>query len=142
MPEAKPIRVFIDANVLFSACKPRSKLRRIVRALCKEGAAVSSSIALGEARKNLEKKKPEWLEHLPSVNRNLVIHDSYQPVVLRGLPETDLKLFQIAVSAGCTHFVTGDLKHFGPWMGKEVHGVNVVEPHDLAIELDGLGWEI
>ena len=103
---------------------------------------MSSSLALGETSKNLNLKNPEWLNQLPNLIEELEIHNFGVDVIIKGLPDKDLQLFQAAVSAKCTHFVTGDIKHFGPMMGRETHGVKVIEPHELAEELDALGWEI
>ena len=136
MGEELPMRVFIDANVLFSACKPRSAMRRLVKDLIKRGAAVGSRYVLAEVEANLRAKRPEWLPHWPSIRDGLAIEDARANVRVAGLAEKDLPVLQAALAAGCSHLVTGDQKHFGRWMGKVLRGVKVVSPRQLAEGLD------
>jgi hypothetical protein len=40
----------------------------------------------------------------------------------------DEPLFLAAVTAQATHFLTGDLKHFGPYLGQNIAGVLILRP--------------
>jgi hypothetical protein len=42
------------------------------------------------------------------------------------LPEKDAPILLTAIEAQATHLVTGDVRHFGSYFGKTVHGVLVV----------------
>ena len=137
-----PLRVFCDANILFSASKPRSAIRRLVQALLKRKAAVTSRYAIAEAEANLRAKKPNWLPHWLVLRRRFQLHDVRAEIRVRGLPEKALPIAQAAVSATATHLLTGDRKHFGSLMGKSVRGVKVVSPRMLVTELDALGWTV
>ena len=44
------------------------------------------------------------------------------------LPAKDQPLLKAAMAAGATHFVTGDLTHFGRWFGRPLGGVTVLTP--------------
>ena len=55
------MRVFLDANVLFSASNARSNIARLVAWLLTEATAVTSDLACEEARRNLALKRADWL---------------------------------------------------------------------------------
>jgi hypothetical protein len=44
------------------------------------------------------------------------------------LLEKDLPIFAAAVNRRCTHLITGDVRHFGSYVGKKVAGVLVLLP--------------
>jgi hypothetical protein len=44
------------------------------------------------------------------------------------LPEKDAPILLAAMEAHATHLVTGDVRHFGPYLGKTVQGVLVITP--------------
>jgi hypothetical protein len=46
------------------------------------------------------------------------------------LPDKDAPILLAAVAARATHLVTGDLRHFGPFFGKNVAGVTILTPAD------------
>jgi len=119
-------RVFLDANVLFSAAyEPTSRLRRLWS--LRETELVSSQFALDEARRNLLAYAPEGvglLEQLcaevtivPEAASSLALPDDI------GLPDKDQPILAAAIGAGCTHLLTGDMRHFGPLYGRRIRGV-------------------
>jgi predicted nucleic acid-binding protein len=56
------MRVFLDANVLFSAAKSDGAVRALLRLLIERGhECVADSYVAAEARRNLEAKGPEAL---------------------------------------------------------------------------------
>jgi hypothetical protein len=55
------VRVFLDANVLFSASKAESNVARLVRMLVASHEVVTSELARDEARRNLQVKRPAWV---------------------------------------------------------------------------------
>ena len=44
------------------------------------------------------------------------------------LPEKDLPILRAAITARATHWITGDLRHFGRYFGTALGGVLVLSP--------------
>ena len=44
------------------------------------------------------------------------------------LPDKDKPIFAATVTAGATHLLTGDFRHFGPYYGQTIGGVYIVPP--------------
>lgn len=122
-------RVFLEANVLFSAAfrdgAGVTRLWKVERA-----ALVTSDYALEEARRNLDTSEqlerldelmPE-LERVPSVSLD---PDLRATVDLR---EKDWPILGAAVACGASHLITGDHRDFGQYFGTEVMGVLVLTP--------------
>jgi len=53
------VRVFLDANVLFSASQPDSAVARLIAAACEHMQVATSDLASIEARRNVELKRPD-----------------------------------------------------------------------------------
>jgi uncharacterized protein len=115
------MRVFLDANVLFTAAhNPRGKAAFVIE-LGTGGYFLlfTSDAALIEAERNVTAKHPDSLPFLKDLvsNINLLAADLSAPFP-DGLPPKDAVIFQAAVSCRATHFLTGDLRHFGPFMNR------------------------
>ena len=122
-------RLFLGANVLFSAAnRPNAGLLKLWQlpnvVLC------TSRYALEEARINLT--EDAQLRRLKKLSDNLNLFDPTSRELPRGvsLPEKDVPILLAAVEARCTHLITGDLRHFGPYFGKKLAGVLVLLPAD------------
>jgi len=120
-------RLFLDANVLFSAAyRPNAgllafwKLRNV--ALC------SSHYALEEARINLSEEPQK--RRLTRLAKRLELFDVTGGDPPRGisLPAKDLPILFAAIAARATHLITGDLRHFGAYFGKTIGGILIVTP--------------
>lgn len=120
-------RIFLDANVLFSAAYRADaglqafwKLRDVV--LC------SSRYAIEEAKLNLEEEAQR--RRLARLTASLQLFDAQERELPPGiaLPEKDRPILLAAIEAHATHLVTGDLRHFGSYFGKTVQGVLVLTP--------------
>lgn len=119
-------RVFLDANVLFSAAwRPDSRLARLWRL---EGVRLlSSQYAVEEARRNLnDRDQRERLSRL-AASMEIVATVAAMPAALR-LPMKDQPILGAALAARTTHLVTGDVTHFGRLMGRRVEGVLILTP--------------
>jgi len=130
-------RLFLDANVLFSAAyRPDAGVIRLWEVSGAE--LVTSSYVVEEARRNLTGKDQRTrLEEL--LKRVEVGEAMMLPPELRGeidLPEKDWPVLGGAAAAGATHLITGDLRHFGAYFGEEALGVMILKPADY---LRGLG---
>ena len=53
------------------------------------------------------------------------------------LVEKDRPILDAAIAGGCTRLLTGDTRHFGAWMGKNVAGVKIVSQRMMVEELRG-----
>ena len=122
-------RVFLDANVLFSAAyRPDSGLRHLW-ALTKVE-LVTSVYALEEARANLESDQQR--DRLGELMRQVSIimeaaDDRVIPPSLR-LAEKDRPILAAAIGAGASHLLTGDAADFGLHFGRTVQGVRILRP--------------
>jgi predicted nucleic acid-binding protein len=120
-------RLFLDANILFSAAyRPNAGLLKFWRLpdvqLC------SSRYALEEARSNLtEAAQRHRLDRL-SADLSFFDSASHQPPRGVNLPEKDIPILLAAIEAHCTHLITGDLRHFGPYFGKKLSGILILLP--------------
>ncbi len=133
------MRVFLDANVLFSASRSESNIRRLLDWLFDEHTAVTSDLAVEEARKNLSLKRKAWIPGFES----LIDEIELVPSVLFELPVTleskDAPLLCSAIRSHCDLFVTGDRRDFGHLFEQTVQGVRVVSVLGLAETLAGSG---
>jgi predicted nucleic acid-binding protein len=124
-------RVFLDANILFSAAYvPTSRLRKLWSLRHTE--LVSSQFALDEARRNLQAYAPEGVGLLEQLCAGVtIVPEAASSLPLPGgidLPDKDQPILAAAIGAGCTHLVTGDTRHFGPRYGQRVGGMLVLTP--------------
>lgn len=122
-------RLFLDANVLFSAAYQR-KTGLLQLWTLKSAILCSSRYALEEARINLDEEGQR--SRLIGLSRKLHLYDAVQRRLPRGvsLPEKDIPILLAAISARATHLLTGDIRHFGPFLGKKIEGITVMLPGD------------
>lgn len=120
-------RLFLDANVLFSAAYSSSssllrfwKLRNVV--IC------SSRYAVAEARANLEQDSQK--NRLTRLLRSVELFDASlrPPPAGLSLPEKDIPILLAAIEAQATHLITGDFQHFGRYFGKKIEHILVLSP--------------
>ncbi len=122
-------RLFLDANVLFSAAyRSDSGLVRLWRLRGVD--LLTSTYALEEAHRNLaETEQRERLEELVSQIR--VVAEAPGGIRLPvDLPEKDRPILLAAISARASHLLTGDVADFGHLYGRTVQGVLVLRPAD------------
>jgi predicted nucleic acid-binding protein len=115
------IRLFLDSNVLFTAARnPGGKASLIVElAVSGYWEVVTSAYCVAEARLNLERKFPSSLERLGEILRTVrLVQDVAGERCALPLPEKDRPVFGAAHRCKATHFLTGDRRHFGPYMNK------------------------
>jgi hypothetical protein len=124
-------RLFLDANILFSAAyRANAGLARFWKipnvTLC------SSRYAVGEARINLGDISQQ--RRLDIFASKLELFDAPRSVsstdilLSVSLPDKDRPIFLAAIEARATHLITGDLRHFGPYLDKKPHGILVMTP--------------
>lgn len=120
-------RLFLDANVLFSAAyKPDSGLLQLWK--LKNAMLCSSRYALEEARINLtdEDQKTRLIRLAVTVH----LFDAARREFPRGisLPAKDRPILLAALEARATHLLTGDLRHFGMYFDKKIEGLRIMLP--------------
>jgi predicted nucleic acid-binding protein len=136
------MRVFLDANILFSAAKSDGAIRELLRQLLDHGHEcwVDDYVVI-EARRNLDAKGPaalEVLEVLLARFRVRPVQAAASPrPELDWLPEKDRPVLAAAIRAQCEAIVTGDRTHFGAGYGKTFGGVTVYSPRGLAQAIFG-----
>ena len=125
-------RVFLDANILFSAANPQTNLARLIDRLFSVCPVVTSTVAYGEADRNLQTKWPQHHAGLaPLVERLEVVQTALFPLPVT-LADKDQPILCAAISANCDLLLTGDLKDFGHLVGQTVEGVEVIDPVGMA----------
>jgi uncharacterized protein len=136
------MKVYLDANILFSAAKSPGAIRVFVNELLAGGhELVADGYVIGEARRNLETKFPQALAGFEEIVRKLIIPAKLCPRVAQtlvpALAEKDRPVLAAAIEHKCDALVTGDKTHFGAFYGRTVQGVRIHSPASLAQSLAG-----
>jgi predicted nucleic acid-binding protein len=132
------VRIFLDANILFSAAKSDGAVRQLVRLMMDAGHECwIDPYVEAEARRNLEAKAPEFVVVLERLLADC--HSApFRPITpeisqtLVALPEKDRPVLAAAIRLGCDVLVTGDRTHFGALFGSRLQGVEIHSPATLA----------
>jgi len=131
------MRIFLDANVLFSAAKSDGAVRELLTLLEKAGHECwADGYMIEEARRNLVAKAPEGIAVLDRLLSHMTTSRA-QPsdAALEAslpLPAKDRPVLAAAIRQGCAALVTGDRTHFGALYGRTIHGVAIHSPRSLA----------
>jgi uncharacterized protein len=135
------MRIFLDANILFSAADPSSATRMLFNAARSNAEIVTTPHAWEEARRNLVLKRPKHAAGLKELQNHLVMSHAFSPIEATGLPDFDIPIISGAAGSASSHLWTSDKRHFGKWYGKELHDVTVVSSVMLAELLMKKGWK-
>jgi uncharacterized protein len=136
------VRIFLDANILFSAALSAGAMRRLIRDLQAAGhALVADGFVWEEARRNLMLKNSAAVAELHVLVSLLELHtglagrmDVSDPEV-PGLPEKDRPVVSAAAGLGCTALITVDRRYFGAFFGHAPRGIRILSPMMAAEEL-------
>lgn len=124
-------RLFIDANVLFSAAyRPGAGVARLWD--LDDVELLSSNYAIEEARRNLSEPEQrdrlhELLASLELVSDMTLDEAFFETLDLR---RKDWPILGGALAGRASHLITGDHRDFGSFFGREVGGVIVLPPGD------------
>lgn len=135
------MRVFLDANVLFSAAKSDGPVRELLRRLVVAGHGLcADAYVVEEARRNLLRKGPAALQAFEALLASIEVA-SFRPAELPGavagqIDPKDRSVFAAAVASRCDALVTGDRTHFGALYGQALLGVRIESPRSLAERLN------
>lgn len=131
------MRIFLDANILFSAARTDGGVRQLLALTEAAGHELwADAYAFEEARRNLAAKTPDGSPTLNAMasrikiggmsSGNLLLPDTVS------LPEKDQPVLAAAIHHRCDILVTGDRTHFGQFYGKKIQGVLILSPAMLA----------
>ena len=131
------MKVFLDANILFSASKSDGSIRKLIELLIVAGQECwADGFVAEEARRNLAAKAPQAMPYLESLMSKLQLAAAQPPDAELDaelpLPEKDRPVLAAAIHHGCEALVTGDRTHFGRLYGKTLRGVIIHSPRSLA----------
>lgn len=137
------MRVFLDANIMFSAARSDGAIRRLLADLHADGhILVADGYVAAEAQRNIAAKAGAGLDYLQALLSRIELHESQYPAkgaVADWLPPKDRPVLLAAISCKSNVLVTGDRTHFGSGYGKSFDGVTVHSPAQLALALWGRG---
>ena len=141
------MRLFLDANVLFSAAHSGAGRAQALVRLAEAGycTLLSSAHALEEATRNLQRKSRDFEERLAHMTQQTeIVAEAPRGVVGlaagSGLSMKDAPILAAAVHAAAEYLVTGDQRDFGPLFGSTLRGVKVIrlaEALDLVLRRAG-----
>lgn len=133
------MRVFLDANILFSGSLPKSLLAGFLESLKDHAELLTNAYAMSEAERNLEAKMPESLPRFRKLTTSLTLvpiqlFDTEVPLAGKDQP-----ILCGAIAGEADFLLTGDKKDFGHLFGKSVSGVRIVTVQLLVEELESRG---
>ncbi|MDM8559100.1 PIN domain-containing protein [Candidatus Parabeggiatoa sp. HSG14] len=132
------IRLFFDANVLFTAAhNPKGKAALILQ-LVKHGLweGITSDYIAQETRRNIMAKYPDRLAALEMLLSDLkCVSSTITYVCPIDLPSKDKPVMQDALAVQASHLLTGDIKHFGRYRNnpKQTMGIIIQTISDFLI---------
>jgi predicted nucleic acid-binding protein len=131
------MRIFLDANILFSAAKSDGAIRSLLSLLETSGhSLLADEFVVEEARRNLALKAPAHAGDPSGVLQKVDIHPAQHPAPALWadlpLPEKDRPVLAAAIRLRCDVLVTGDRQHFGNLYGRVIRGVRIHSPRSLA----------
>ena len=130
------MKVFLDANILFSGAREDAPIRQLLDYLMGlHVELISNAFAAEEARRNVNIKRPAWAGSLETLIDRIVISKASATLDAVDIHDKDRPILRSAVGSRSTHLLTGDFKHFGHLLGKTVQGVKVISARMLVDEL-------
>ena len=127
------MRVFLDANILWSAAHRRGAVRILLEQLQAAGhRLVVDGFVVEEATRNLPAAAQDRLRVLLESLEVAPSHADSPRLPDHGLPEKDIPVLRAAIVLRCDCLVTGDRRHFGHLMGRRIEGVRVLATADAA----------
>jgi len=122
------IRLFLDANVLFTAAhNSHGKAALVIDLSGAKWEVVTSAYCVLEARHNLERKYPECVDGLEKILGKIrIVPDVAGDRCPIPLPDKDRPVFAAAVRCRADRFLTGGRRHFGAFMNEPEESTGVI----------------
>ena len=139
-PRGSALRIFLDANILFSAAQSDGAIRRLLRELQAAGhTLVADAYVVAEAERNVAAKTKAGAD-LPRVLATVQVNalmpsPALAEELLAWLPAKDRPVLSSAIGLQCQMLLTGDRRHFGSGFGRSMGGVLILSPLLLAQRL-------
>ena len=140
------MRLFLDANVLFSAALSAEGAASKLFAFAGAGACelVTSAFAVAEVARNLRAKAPEAMDRWERSSASVRIVAEADPRLVERLavplPAKDRPILAAALGCRATVLVTGDRRYFGTLFGRVFGGTVVLSPREaLALLVEASG---
>lgn len=134
------MRIFLDANILFSASLPKSRVRVLLDSVGGNADLITNLYAVEEARRNLELKRQDALDAFDRLISSCIISGVATTQITIAIAKKDVPILGGAIASDATHLLTGDKLDFGVLFGKTIYGVKIISPRMLAEELVKKGW--
>ena len=129
-------RVFLDANVLFSAAyRDNAGLQMLWK--LRGVQLVTSWYAAQEAANNLPEEGQQLRLRTLLEGVEMVADGAEVGAATSGLwaemvlPDKDRPIFAAALTAKSDFLLTGDVRHFGMYFGQEVRGIRTLRPAEF-----------
>ncbi|MEI6385454.1 MAG: PIN domain-containing protein [Spirochaetota bacterium] len=132
------LRLFLDANILFSASCSDGAIRRLLSELKRLGhVLVVDGYVWEEALRNVALQQPSSVEALHQLSAELELHTGSASAGVTpgpdwGLPAKDVAVLAAAITLHCDILITGDFRNFGQLYGTKVAGVSILRPSQAA----------
>lgn len=131
------MRIFLDANILFSASRSAGAIRNLLEIAETDGhVLIADRYVAAEARRNVLGKAPaaaaavlEALLHRITVQ--MAQASPRAEIELDWLDVKDRPVLLAAMASACDVLLTGDKKHFGPAYGQRHGGVLICSAAQL-----------
>jgi uncharacterized protein len=145
------MRIFLDANVLFSAAQSDGGVRRLLGLMRERShVGVVDAYVVAEARRNVAAKavlrNASAVQDVEGLLAGLEMSLSHaqplspeQKALADWLPDKDRPVLWAAMALGCDALVTGDKTHFSAGYGQHFADVLILSPAMLAAKLLSFG---
>lgn len=134
------MKIFLDANIIFSASQLQSPSWHLLDRLSKNATLITHPAVWDEAKRNLLLKRSVWSAGLDHWHERIIQSTAIGPCPDAGQGPKDAPVLAAAIASRADRLLTGDLKHFGHLYGRTIEGVLVASPRSLSEEIIKLDW--
>ena len=134
------MRVFLDANILFSAAIPNSRVGLLVRIAKHRTTLLTNPYAAEEARRNLEFKQATSIPAFEELLLDCEMVGEMSKPLSAEIALKDVPILGGAIAGNASRLLTGDESDFGVLFGKTIQGVTIVSSHIFGVLLVQKKW--
>lgn len=129
------MRVFLDANILFSASNANSNIAKLIDIVWQTHTAVTCDFAVEEAHRNIKLKRSAWEADFLTLKQRLEVVPTITFELAVVIEAKDKPILCSAIDSSCELLVTGDRRHFGHLYDQTFQATTVVSPVGLALRI-------